>query len=180
MKLKCKIDPFQDGKKVMNFTKGKTYDFTESYDLEGWETIDDNGEKETFFEPYILFEKTYEKVCNGEALLLIGDPTDEIEPKECFGIRPRTKIKAIGDPKKDSYNSRYQKFKSHITYSGIYKSDENIFMVFLLPKGEGKGTPYFGKDFYLLIDFCEENQELYINDYKNLTVKIFKAIFHTI
>jgi len=58
MKLKCKKEAINvEGQKILNFTKGKFYEFEESDDdLEGWKTEDDNGQKEVFFNLEIMFE----------------------------------------------------------------------------------------------------------------------------
>lgn len=56
MKLKCKYDPIgHDGQKVMEFTAGEVYEFSELSDG-GFEVYDDNGRRELFFNPYILFQ----------------------------------------------------------------------------------------------------------------------------
>ena len=56
MKLRCKQEAIDDdGKKVMEFTKGSIYEAHE-YD-EGYFVIyDDYGNRETFFYPNIMFE----------------------------------------------------------------------------------------------------------------------------
>ena len=57
MTLTCNKEALNDeGKKVLEFTVGKKYEFTTSYDPEGWEVEDDNENIEVFFDPYILFE----------------------------------------------------------------------------------------------------------------------------
>lgn len=57
MRLKCKTEAIDDnGLKIMHFTKGQTYLFGLVSDPEGWETFDDKGNKEVFFNPYIMFE----------------------------------------------------------------------------------------------------------------------------
>ena len=59
MNLKCVREPVNNkGKKVMNFTLGEVYEFTKSYDPEGWEVEDDEGNTEVFFDPYMIFRKT--------------------------------------------------------------------------------------------------------------------------
>ena len=62
MKLICKKETEFDehGKKIMNFTKGVIYNFEEISDPKGWETTDDNGNKEVFFNTEIMFEQ-YQK-----------------------------------------------------------------------------------------------------------------------
>jgi len=40
----------------MEFTKGKTYEFEKIEDPEGWEVVDDNGNREVFFLWFIMFE----------------------------------------------------------------------------------------------------------------------------
>lgn len=60
MKLKCIREALgENGIKIMNFTKGKIYDATKSYDPEGLEIIDDNGKKEVFFSPWYLFKVVF-------------------------------------------------------------------------------------------------------------------------
>ena len=44
-----------DGKKVMQFTKGKTYEF-EKYSDESWITEDDEGNKQEFWELRFMFK----------------------------------------------------------------------------------------------------------------------------
>tara|TARA_R110000851_G_C12702056_1_gene526259 strand:- start:13 stop:192 length:180 start_codon:yes stop_codon:yes gene_type:complete len=57
MELICKKEALDEkGNKVMNFTKGVIYDFEEIGDPEGWETMDDNGDKEVFFNLDLLFQ----------------------------------------------------------------------------------------------------------------------------
>lgn len=57
MKLICKNEALDEqGNKIMNFTKGLIYDFEEVCDPEGWKTIDDKGNKEIFFNIYLMFE----------------------------------------------------------------------------------------------------------------------------
>lgn len=57
MKMICKNEAlYKDGSKIMNFTKGVVYDFHKSYDPEGWETTDDIGETECFFNLNLMFE----------------------------------------------------------------------------------------------------------------------------
>lgn len=57
MKLRCyKEIKKVNGKKIMEFTKGKIYEFEKIDDPEGWETIDDNGNREVFFLLDIMFE----------------------------------------------------------------------------------------------------------------------------
>jgi len=58
MKLRCKKETEKvNGKKIMEFTKGKIYEFEKAYDPEGWSTIDDDGNEEIFFLLNIMFEK---------------------------------------------------------------------------------------------------------------------------
>jgi len=47
---------YHSGGKVMFFTKGKEYEFIESIDPQGWETKDDNANKEVFFDTTIMFK----------------------------------------------------------------------------------------------------------------------------
>lgn len=57
MILKCKKETGSvNGKKVMQFTKGKNYEFEKIEDPEGWETLDDYGNREVFFMLDIMFE----------------------------------------------------------------------------------------------------------------------------
>lgn len=57
MELICKKEVFDEkGDKVMYFTKGVIYDFEEIGDPEGWETTDDNGDKEVFINLDLMFE----------------------------------------------------------------------------------------------------------------------------
>ena len=57
MILKCKKNPTKiNGIKVLEFTKGRTYEFDKINDPEGWETVDDNGLKSHFFRLDILFD----------------------------------------------------------------------------------------------------------------------------
>lgn len=57
MELICEHEAIFEGKKVMQFTKGKTYTFEEIGDPEGWAVDDDNGRREIFFDPYGMFKK---------------------------------------------------------------------------------------------------------------------------
>ena len=60
MKLICKKEALDDkGNKVMNFTQGVIYDFEEISDPKGWETTDDNGNKEVFFNLDLMFKPIY-------------------------------------------------------------------------------------------------------------------------
>lgn len=57
MKLRCRQEALrEDGSKIMKFTKGDTYIFIEQGDEEGWRVLDDDGQFEVFFNPYIMFE----------------------------------------------------------------------------------------------------------------------------
>lgn len=57
MELICKREALdENGEKIMNFTKGLMYDFEESGEPDMWETIDDNGNKEVFFDLEVMFE----------------------------------------------------------------------------------------------------------------------------
>lgn len=57
MKLRCKKEAItEDGTKVMQFTKGKLYDFNTSFDPPGFATEDDNGREEVFFNVNEMFE----------------------------------------------------------------------------------------------------------------------------
>ena len=57
MELICKQEALgENGEKVMNFTEGVIYDFEEIGDPEGWEVMDDNNEKEVFFNLDLMFE----------------------------------------------------------------------------------------------------------------------------
>lgn len=57
MELRCKKETEKvNGKKIMEFTKGKTYEFEKIEDPEGWEVVDDNGNREVFFLWFIMFE----------------------------------------------------------------------------------------------------------------------------
>ena len=57
MKLICKEEALNDdGTKIMEFTKGNVYDFTETEE-EVWEVESDNGTVEEFFHTGIMFEK---------------------------------------------------------------------------------------------------------------------------
>lgn len=57
MKLRCKSDTSLGGIKVLNFTKGEIYEFTETNDPPGFETFDDEGKKIIFFDTTIIFEE---------------------------------------------------------------------------------------------------------------------------
>ena len=57
MNLVCIEEAIRNGEKIMSFTKGKVYTFEEVIDPEGWEVLDDEGGKEVFFNPYIMFKK---------------------------------------------------------------------------------------------------------------------------
>lgn len=58
MKLECIREAIaEDGSKIMEYTKGKIYEATESYDPPGWKVFDDNGKKEVFFDPFYLFKE---------------------------------------------------------------------------------------------------------------------------
>lgn len=61
MKLRCKQEAINDdGTKVMQFTKGKIYDFEEIE--EGCHEVkDDNGKREVFFHTGLMFEKVKSK-----------------------------------------------------------------------------------------------------------------------
>ena len=57
MKLRCKKEAItEDGTKVMQFTKGKLYDFSTSFDPPGFATEDDNGMGIVFFDVNEMFE----------------------------------------------------------------------------------------------------------------------------
>lgn len=57
MELICKKEALsENGNKVMEFTQGVIYDFERSFDPEGWETTNDIGEKEVFFNLNVMFE----------------------------------------------------------------------------------------------------------------------------
>lgn len=56
MELICKKESKDSkGNKIMQFTKGMIYEFEEK-DGE-WEVLDDNYNKEVFFDPYKMFKK---------------------------------------------------------------------------------------------------------------------------
>jgi|ERR1035437_5524711 hypothetical protein len=55
MILTCFREAITSEKKIMFFTIGKKYEFEESIDPEGWETKDDNGNKEVFFDLSVMF-----------------------------------------------------------------------------------------------------------------------------
>ncbi len=58
IKLRCKRNPItSNGIKTMDFTKGKIYEFRKVEDPEGWETKDDDGDREVFFRLDLLFEE---------------------------------------------------------------------------------------------------------------------------
>lgn len=58
MDLRCKQEALrEDGSKIMEFTEGDVYTFVRRIDPEGWEVLDDNLDKEVFFNPFIMFEK---------------------------------------------------------------------------------------------------------------------------
>lgn len=58
MILKCKRESLdENGKKIMQFTKGNIYHFTESGDEGCYIASDDNGNKEEFFNADIMFEE---------------------------------------------------------------------------------------------------------------------------
>ena len=53
----CKLEPLDsDGLKVAEFTKGVSYDFYKTEEDE-WETKDDNGGKEVFFDTGRIFRE---------------------------------------------------------------------------------------------------------------------------
>ena len=60
MTLTCKKEALDgEGKKIMQFTFGKRYDFLRLTNFDGpdeWEVEDDKGNTEIFFNPYIMFE----------------------------------------------------------------------------------------------------------------------------
>lgn len=57
MKLRCKKEAIaEDGTKVMQFTKGKLYDFRTHFDPRGFSTEDDNGMGIVFFDVNEMFE----------------------------------------------------------------------------------------------------------------------------
>lgn len=58
MELICKREALNEkGEKIMNFTKGDIYIFGEIEDPPGWQTLDDNCEREVFFDLDVMFEK---------------------------------------------------------------------------------------------------------------------------
>lgn len=55
--LICKKEALNDkGEKIMQFTKGKKYDFYSIEDPKGWEVFDDDGYKEKLFDLSIMFD----------------------------------------------------------------------------------------------------------------------------
>ena len=59
MKLRCKkeaISELSTGDKLMEFTKGNVYEF-EQADEYTWETEDDKGNIEVFFDTTVMFER---------------------------------------------------------------------------------------------------------------------------
>lgn len=63
MQMKCKVEARDhSGSLVMNFTQGQVYEFQASKTHEGWETLDDKGNKEYFFDPFVMFEEMMEAV----------------------------------------------------------------------------------------------------------------------
>lgn len=56
MRLICKKEALaEDGSKILNFTKGELYYFKQ-LSSEEWETVDDSGTIETFFDLDIMFD----------------------------------------------------------------------------------------------------------------------------
>lgn len=57
MKLICKREALdENGNKIMKFTKGLIYNFEETRRSDIWKTIDDEGNKEVFFDLDIMFD----------------------------------------------------------------------------------------------------------------------------
>ncbi len=57
-RLKCIQECLDsEGKKIMDFTKGKVYLADKSYDPPGWEVRDDKGNDQSFYDLKVMFKE---------------------------------------------------------------------------------------------------------------------------
>ena len=103
----------------------------------------------------------------------------KLEPFEIFGLKVGDQVSSIGETRKSpTPGSRQDKFKTFLTYIGIYSYEDNKKALgFLVPKDEVIGT---FKDVVVLYDLIESNgcYELIRPNYSNNGIMIYQPIFN--
>ena len=95
-----------------------------------------------------------------------------------FDLKVGDKIATIGDKTKRSSSARSDEFKTFVIYAGtILLAPNEKRMAFLIPRTQIVGFNLFNPEtnVYKLYDF--NNEELFCNDYHDITFRIYQPIF---